>query len=123
MTDANGEFGSETYSGIIQVGHQDLSYAAIITLAEWNEWNNVGQASLSQKQLDSFLDGLAAVIKDHGTYVEVLFGQDEKYRGRLTRLHQDEAIVEVAEDGDWYHGSEAIISAEQARQILALFNR
>lgn len=123
MTAANVPFGAEKYAGIIEVGNQDSSYAAIITLAEWNEWNNGEEAALSQKQLDSFLDGLAAVIKDNGTYVEVLFGHDEKYRGRLTRLHQDEAIVEIAEWGDWYNGSEAIITAEQARQILALFNR
>jgi hypothetical protein len=121
---ANVKFGDEKYSGLIQVASEsDRSlFAAFITLAEWHEWNNGEETTLSEEQLNRFLDGLTTILASNGSYVEVLFGWD-KYAGRLTRLHQDQAIVDIAEWSEWDNSVTAVITAEQARQILALFNR
>jgi len=121
---ANVKFGDDKYAGLIQVASESdrFLFAAFITLAEWQEWNNGEETTLSEEQLNRFLDGLTTILKDDGSYVEVLFGWD-KYAGRLTRLTQDQALVEIAEWSDWNNAVEAVINADSAREILALFNR
>jgi hypothetical protein len=123
MAAARVQFGDEKYAGIIEPGNAATSYAAIITLAEWQDWENGEEAALTDAQLTQFLDGLAIILKDDGTEVEVLFGLDEKYAGRLTRLGSDQSVIDLAEWSDWVNEVSAVITGDMARQILALFNR
>jgi len=123
MTVASIQFGDEKYAGLIEPGNAATSYAAIITLAEWQDWENGEEAALTDAQLGQFLDGLTTILKDDGSYVEVPFGLDEKYRGRLTRLGSDQSVIDLAEWSDWNNEVSAVITGDMGRQILALFNR
>jgi hypothetical protein len=123
MTIARVQFGDDKYAGLIEPGNAATSYAAIITLAVWQEWDNGEEAALTDAQLNQFLDGLTTILKDDGTEVEVLFGLDEKYTGRLTRLGSDQSVIDLAEWSDWANEVSAVITGDMARQVLALFNR
>jgi len=123
MTVASVQFGDEKYAGLIEPGNAATSYAAIITLAEWQDWENGEEAALTDAQLVQFLDGLTTILKDDGSYVEVLFGLDKKYTGRLTRLGSDQSVIDLAEWSDWNNEVSAVITGDMGRQILALFNR
>jgi hypothetical protein len=123
MAAASVQFGDDKYAGLIEAGNAATSYAAIITLAEWQDWENGEEAGLTDMQLGQFLDGLTTILKDDGTEVEVLFGLDEKYTGRLTRLGSDQSVIDLAEWSDWANEVSAVITGDIAGQILALFNR
>jgi len=123
MTVASVQFGDEKYAGLIEPGNAATSYAAIITLAEWQDWENGEEAALTDAQLVQFLDGLTTILKDDGSHVEVLFGLDKKYTGRLTRLGSDQSVIDLAEWSDWNNEVSAVITGDMGRQILALFNR
>jgi len=123
MSVASVQFGDAEYAGRIQlaVKSDGSPLTASITLS--GTANEEMESALSEEQLNQFLDSLSAILTT-GTSRMVLFGEYE-YSGRLDNF-EGQAIVEIAKWAwwdEWADSAEAIIEPDQAREILALFNR
>jgi len=109
-------FGTEKYTGQIEISEEN----AIITLAEWHEWNNGREAVLPRNQFAEVVEALEAALDGKNFVRSFMFGS-AKYTGRLSPngIEGQAALLEVTEWSDWNNGEEAIIFDAQAREIIA----
>ena len=119
--------GNEKYTGRFElVGGE--GEAVLITLAEHREWDNGQDVVLRGEDIRIFVKALEATLVEENPYQygddfdhDIVFGSD-KYSGRLSPSYTNDivAILEVAEWSEWDNGEEAVITREQAAELIEL---
>jgi len=110
----------EKYTGRIDIEGD----RAIITVAEWSEWDNGEEAVFPREQFKDVVALLEAGL-NRVTVTSILIG-DEKYAGRIQSAfglpREFVAEIEVAEWREFSNSSTVYINEPQAREIITLLS-